>query len=83
MKLKDQIILITGSTRGIGKEIATTFAKAGATVIISGTNEELAKRTCSELRKAGFPSESFVCDITKPENVEKMVNKTAGIYREL
>ena len=48
MKLVDQVALITGSARGIGKEIALTFAKEGAMVIISDINEDAAKETAQE-----------------------------------
>ena len=45
MRLKDQIALITGSARGIGKEIAEAFAQEGASVIISDINEAAARET--------------------------------------
>ena len=75
MRLKDQIVLITGSARGIGKEIAVTFAKEGATVIISDINAEMAKETSEELKKQGFESDSFDCNVTDLANVDEMVNK--------
>ena len=41
MELKNKVVLITGSTRGIGQAMALAFAKAGAKVIINGRHEQL------------------------------------------
>ncbi len=75
MLLKDQITLVTGSTRGIGKAIAQTFAREGATVVICGTKEDLAQTLCRELATRGFSASAFGCDVTNIQNVEEMVNK--------
>ncbi len=75
MKFKDQIVLVTGSTRGIGREIAFAFAREGATTAICGTNPQLVSQTAEDMARQGFVCENFVCDITKLENVEKMANK--------
>ncbi len=75
MKLKDQVTLITGSARGIGKEIATLFAKEGATVIISDINAEMAAATAGELVQQGYKADHFACNVTNTQSVEEMVNK--------
>lgn len=75
MRFKDQIVVVTGSTRGIGKTIALAFAKEGATSIIIGRNAHTADQVRDEFHKHGFKAESFGCDVTNMENVEKMVNK--------
>lgn len=75
MLLENQVALITGSTRGIGKAIALAFAQEGASVIICGTNEALASQYSQELSHQGFSAQSFVCDVTNTQKVEEMVNK--------
>ena len=75
MRLKDQVALITGSARGIGKEIAKTFAKEGATVIISDINADMASATANEFKQQGYHCADFVCDVTNMQSVEEMVNK--------
>lgn len=75
MSFKDEVVIVTGSTRGIGKEIATAFAKQGATVIILGRNAQSADQTRDELKALGFKAESFSCDVANLQNVQEIVNK--------
>ncbi|HBG61864.1 MAG: 3-oxoacyl-[acyl-carrier-protein] reductase [Omnitrophica WOR_2 bacterium GWF2_38_59] len=83
MRLKDQVVLITGSARGIGKEIAKTFANEGATVIISDINAASAEATSEEFKKEGFNSSSFACDVTSMKSVEEMINKILDNYSRI
>jgi len=83
MLLKDQVALITGSTRGIGKSIALAFAKEGATVIVCGTNEELAVQFAHELSQKGLTAHPFVCDVTNTQKVEEMVNKILDKHKSI
>lgn len=80
MKLKDKVVLITGSARGIGKQIAATFAKEGATIVISDINAAAAEATAQEFRQNGVEASSFACDVTKLESVEEMANKILDKY---
>lgn len=78
--LKDQIVLITGSARGIGKEIAETFATQGATVIISDINAESCDVTTKEFTDKGLSAFGVPCNVTDSENVQEMVNKVLDKY---
>lgn len=49
MRLKDKVILVTGSTTGIGKAIALRCAEEGARIILHGLEEEWGKEVLSEL----------------------------------
>ena len=83
MRLKDQIALITGSARGIGKEIALTFAKEGATVIISDINEEAAKQTAKEFVTDGFKADAFACNVSDMKSTQEMVDKILDIHSRI
>ena len=50
--LNDQVILVTGSSRGLGWEMAKAMAEAGATVILNGRDRELLSKRQNELEKA-------------------------------
>jgi len=41
MFIKDKVAIITGATRGIGREIALIFSKYGASLVLNGQNEYL------------------------------------------
>ncbi len=75
MRFQDEVALITGSARGIGKEIARSFAKEGATVIISDVNADMAQKTAEEIEREGGKAESFACDVTNITSVQELANK--------
>jgi 3-oxoacyl-[acyl-carrier protein] reductase len=83
MRLKDQVALITGSARGIGKEIALAFAKEGAAVIISDINETAAKETAAEFVKNGFRADAFACNVSNLQSVQEMVDKILDIHSRI
>ncbi len=83
MEFQDEVVLVTGSTRGIGKEIAQTFAQKGAIVIITGRNDEMAQKTSQELKAHGFKAEGWGCDVTNLESVQKTVNKILDKYNRI
>ena len=61
---KNEIVLITGSSRGIGKAIAFAFAKKGAKVVLNGaTSKERLIATYEELVDLGYIATYFFGDI--------------------
>lgn len=48
LQLKDKLVLITGSTSGIGKAAAKSFLQEGAAVIVNGRKQETVDRTIEE-----------------------------------
>jgi 3-oxoacyl-[acyl-carrier protein] reductase len=72
---KEKVILITGSSQGIGKAIALKFASLGATIALNDIpqQEENLKITKDEIEKTGAKAEYFFADVSKMEDVEKMI----------
>ena len=82
-RFQDKVALVTGSTRGIGKEIAESFAQEGAVAIIIGRNEGAADSVASELVGKGLKAQGYGCDVTKAENVQEIVQKIIDKYKRV
>jgi len=80
MKLKGKVVLITGSTRGIGKDFAIGFAKEGADVIINGRNMEKARAVAKEIESLGIRSLAIVADVSLSQDVTRMVDETVNSF---
>jgi len=83
MSLKNQIALVTGSARGIGRQIALRLAREGALVVISDIAAEAAQKTCQEFQNEGLSADHYACDVTDLKNVEDMVNKIVDKYKRI
>jgi NAD(P)-dependent dehydrogenase (short-subunit alcohol dehydrogenase family) len=67
-------VLVTGAARGIGKTIAMWFAREGARVALNDIKEADLEGTVQELRRYGETIEGYVCDVSKAEEVRRMVD---------
>ena len=81
MRLKDKVVLVTASTRGIGLAIVKACAKEGAKVYMAARNIEAAKSQANELISQGYAVKCVYNDAGKPESYATMteeVVKDAG-----
>ena len=72
MGLKDQVGIVTGGTRGIGKAIAEGLAREGAHVIVCGRNVEAAETVASSLSSQGVIAKGLRLDVSTAEEVTKV-----------
>jgi 3-hydroxybutyrate dehydrogenase len=79
MRLKDKVAVITGAASGIGKEIARTFAREGAKVVIADLNQAGADATAVELGGAG-KALGVAMDVTSEEQVETAMSKVIATF---
>ena len=79
MKLKDKVSLITGAGSGIGRAIATLFAREGARVIVNDLNDKAARETVESLGAAGSGARAIRADVADSAQVKTMF---AEIERE-
>ena len=80
MQLKDKIAFITGSASGIGKEIATLYAREGASVVIADLNKEAAQATAAELKATGARALGVAVDVTNEEQVNAAVEQAVAAF---
>jgi len=75
----DKVIIVTGSGRGIGRKIAESFTKNGATVIISDYSTESLIETENLFTTKGYSFKAIPCDVTNSEDVQNLIDLT---YKE-
>jgi 3-oxoacyl-[acyl-carrier protein] reductase len=84
MKLRDEVAIVTGASRGIGSAIAKRFAKEGAKVVINyNHSEEKATKLVDEIRKEGGQATAVQADVSKPAEVSHLVKKTIETYGKI
>src|SRR5438552_6608795 len=70
MHLKDKVAVVTGAASGIGKEIARTFADAGAKVAIADLNAAAANAAADELNSPAQRAIAVAMDVTRESDVD-------------
>lgn len=70
--ISDQVVLVSGGSRGIGRELARGFAERGATVIISSRDVETLAEAASDIG-TGDNLHTVVCDVAKTDDIRQLV----------
>jgi NAD(P)-dependent dehydrogenase (short-subunit alcohol dehydrogenase family) len=88
MIFADQVALVTGSSRGIGRAIATHFARAGADVVVNyrsagGSSERSAEELCAEIRLLGRKAIAVRADIADRQAVRSMMAQAKEAFGRL
>jgi citronellol/citronellal dehydrogenase len=81
-----RVVVVTGSSRGLGKSLAKTFARQGAAVVVAARTERAEQSklpgtihdTAREIRASGGRALPVACDVTKPEQIDAMVAEVIG-----
>jgi NAD(P)-dependent dehydrogenase (short-subunit alcohol dehydrogenase family) len=71
-RLDGKVVVITGSTRGIGRAMAEACANAGATVVVSSRTAAAVDATVTELQAAGATVTGIVCDVAIDSDIEAL-----------
>lgn len=79
-RLEGKVAIITGAARGIGKATARLFAREGARVVVTDIDEATGQATAEEIRGEGGDAIFVPVDVTDPDSVQRMVEKTLQTY---
>ncbi|WP_207717331.1 gluconate 5-dehydrogenase [Anaerosporobacter faecicola] len=71
--LNGKIALVTGASYGIGFAIASSYAKAGATIVFNDIKQELVDKGIAAYAEMGIKAHGYVCDVTNEDQVNAMV----------
>ncbi|OSZ64174.1 oxidoreductase [Sphingomonas sp. IBVSS2] len=81
MKLKDKVAIVTGGGRDIGKSVSLQLAAEGARVAVNYRSDaEAAQATVAEIEAAGGTAILVQADVTKPEEVSRLVAETVAAF---
>ncbi|TDL99026.1 SDR family oxidoreductase [Macrococcus brunensis] len=82
--LKDKVAVITGSSKGIGKETAALLTEEGAKVILVARNEEGLQEAVQTIKEKTGQTLSYVAaDVTKEEDAKKIIAHAVETYGRL
>lgn len=76
--LKGRSVIVTGSSKGIGRGIARVFARAGVKLTVVARNQAEIDAAVAEMNAAGASARGAVCDVTDMSSVQNMVDEAAA-----
>lgn len=78
--LSGKTAIVTGGSRGIGKEMAEGLAEAGANLMLCARREEWLEETVAEFSGRGFNVAGKTCDVSKAEDVQALIDETLSKF---
>src|SRR6266849_3780800 len=73
---KDEVVVVTGGSRGLGLEIAHAFGQAGAKVVVTARREQWLNEAEKFLKDEGVAVDALICDVADASSVEQLVQQT-------
>ena len=73
MDFTDEVVIVTGAANGIGRAIALAFASAGATTLCADVDVPGLEETVGQIERADGTAEAHPCDVSNPDDVEKLM----------
>ncbi|MDA3880012.1 MAG: SDR family oxidoreductase [Prolixibacteraceae bacterium] len=81
--MRKKVAIITGSGRGIGKEVALAFARKKYQVIVAEIDTTLGKQTIDEINEMGEAAVFVKTDVSKVDEIEAMVEHVVAEYKRI
>ncbi|MEB6342510.1 glucose 1-dehydrogenase [Mammaliicoccus sciuri] len=82
-ELNEQVIIVTGAGKGIGKGIAKQLGSKGAKIVVATIDPEFGKETVTEIIDNGGDAYFVETDVSKEESIINMVNETVNHYGKI
>jgi 3-oxoacyl-[acyl-carrier protein] reductase len=81
--LSGKVAIVTGSGRGIGKAIASAYAREGAAIVVTARTKIEIEATAAEIASAGGRVLALPTDVSRIEDVQQMVNRTLATFGQV
>jgi gluconate 5-dehydrogenase len=81
--LTGRVAIVTGGSRGLGEEMAEGLAEAGAALMLCARREEWLTPTLDRFRQRGMRAEGITADVSKPSDVQAVVDKAMQSYGQI
>jgi gluconate 5-dehydrogenase len=78
-----KVIIVTGSSRGLGSYMAQGLAKADARIIVTARNLNKCREIADGIRKNGGQAAAIACDVTVPQDVARLAEETIREYGQI
>jgi len=75
MEFTGRIGVVTGASRGIGREIAVQLAARGATVAVTSRSQKAADQVAAEIEASGRRARGYACDVSRHEDAETLARR--------
>ena len=83
MSMTGKIAIVTGAGQGIGRAIALSLSQKGANLVIADINDVTAAEVVKEIQKAGGKAISVKTDVSKVDEIKRLVNKTVQEFETI
>lgn len=80
MKMKGRVAIVTGASRGIGREIALGYANQGAHVVVCARDEAKLQQLAQEIRQTGVQSVDVPADVSQETDVQSVIDLTLDAF---
>ena len=80
LELPERVAIVTGAARGIGFAVAERLSRAGARMVVADVDERSALAAVDRLREGGAEAVEAVADVTRPDEVEAMVERAIDLF---
>lgn len=83
MKIENKVAIVTGASKGIGKAIATRFAREGASLVVASRSRDTLEKVAHEIKSAGGEALVVTVDVRNADSTDELVKKTVSHYGRL